>query len=99
MAAQHALVTGPIKGPIPTPDPAIPGDFVDVTPDVLYFDDQATAVAVAEAIEVEHYNRGTHPTQLECAYLNDEAEHPAGVDPDRRKAHQSAHQALTKKVG
>ncbi len=99
MAGKVALITGPIAGPIPTPDPKIPGDFVDVTPDVLYFDDKATAVAVAEAIEVEHYNRGTHPTQQECDYLNDEREHPGGVDPERRKAHQEAHRALTKKVG
>ena len=99
MADKHALITGPISGPIPTPDPTIPGDFVDVTPDVLYFDDKKIALAVADAIEVEHYNRGTHPVQQECAYLDDEAEHPGGVDPARRKAHQAAHKALTKKVG
>lgn len=98
MADKHALITGDIAGPIPTPDPTIPGDFVDVTPPVLYFDSQKTAIAVAEAIEVEHYNRGTHPIQLECVYLDTEDEHPGGVDPERRKRHQAAHKALTKKV-
>lgn len=97
--ADHALITGPITGRIPTPDPGIDGDFIDVTPDVLYFDDVATAVAVAEAIEVEHHVRGTHPTQLECAYLDDPAEHPNGVDPERIKTHRAAHKALNEKVG
>jgi hypothetical protein len=99
MAAKHALITGDISGPIPTPDPSIKGDFVDVTPGILYFDDEKTAVAVAEAIEVERYNRGSHPLQLECAYLDDADQHPEGVDPERRKRHQAQHKALTKKVG
>jgi hypothetical protein len=99
MAAKHALVTGAITGPIPTPSSKIVGDYVDVTPDILFFDDKATAVAVAEAIEVEQYNRGNHPLQHECSYLDSEADHPNGVDEDRRKAHQAAHQALTKRVG
>lgn len=99
MAEQHALVTGPITGRIPTPNPTINGDFVDVTPDHLLFDTVEEAIAVAEAIEVEHHVRGTHPIQLECAYLDDPAEHPNGVDSERVKAHRAAHKALNKKVG
>jgi len=55
----HALITGPITGRIPHD-----GGFIDVTPDVLYFDDQASAIKAAESIAEEHYVRGTHPAQL-----------------------------------
>lgn len=97
--AQHALVTGPIAGPVPTPSPEIPGDFVDVTPPVLYFESEKVALAVADAIEDKLYADGLHPTQGECTYLDTEAEHPGGVDPDRRAAHKKAHKALDKKMG
>ena len=96
---QHALVTGPVTGPVPTPSPDIPGDFVDATAPVLYFDDKKVALAVAEAIEVKLHGDGLHPTQQECLYLDTEHEHPGGVDPDRRAAHQKAHKALDKKMG
>jgi len=61
MADQHALVTGPIAGRIPTPSKKITGDNVDVTPDILYFDSEAEALAVGEAIGDEHEVRGTGP--------------------------------------
>lgn len=96
---QHALVTGPITGRIPTPDKSISGDFVDVTPDVLYFDSQDEALAVASAIEDEHAARGSHPVQLECAYLDDPSQHPGGVPKDRIDEHRKAHKALNKKAG
>lgn len=57
----HALITGPITGRIPTPSKTVPADFVDVTADVLYFDDVKVAKAVAAAIADEHKVRGTHP--------------------------------------
>lgn len=57
----HALVTGPISGFIPTPHKAVPEDFTDVTPDVLYFDDVKVAHAVADAIAARHKVLGTHP--------------------------------------
>lgn len=98
MADKHVLVTGPISGRIPTPSPAIAGDFHDVTPDVLVFDTLEELHAVADAIEVEHHVRGSHPIQHECAYLDDPSQHPNGVDEERRKAHQAAHKALNEKM-
>lgn len=95
----HAVGTGTISGPVPTPDSAIPGDFIDATPAFLYYDDVETAIAVAKAIDAENYARGLHPTQLECAYLDDVREHPNGVDDARRKIHRAAHKALTKEMG
>lgn len=92
--AQHALITGPIDGRIPHGD-----GFVNVTPDVLLFDTQEEATAVADSIELEHAARGTHPLQAECANLDDPALHPDGIPDDVRKAHQSAHKALNKKAG
>lgn len=59
--AQHALITGPITGRIPIKNDAHPEGFVDVTPDVLLFDTPEHVQAVADAIEAEHYARGTHP--------------------------------------
>jgi hypothetical protein len=67
--AKHALVTGPIAGRIPVPSSDYPEDFIDVTPDNLYFDgsdDPADGppkalLAVYAAIEDEHRIRGTHP--------------------------------------
>lgn len=91
----HALVTGPITGRIPNGD----GGFVDVTPDVLLFDTEEEVAAVAEAIEVEHAVRGTHPLAAECANLNDPELHPGGAPEDVVKAHQEAHKALNKKAG
>lgn len=57
----HALITGPITGFIPTPDKAIPGDFTDVTDEILYFEDLKVALAVANAIADRHSEIGTHP--------------------------------------
>ena len=67
MAEVHALVTGPIKGRIPTPHKDIPSNFVNVTPDVLYFDTPEAASLVADAIEAEHHARRTYDDrQLRC---------------------------------
>lgn len=92
--AQYALVTGPIQGRIPHGD-----GFVDVTPDVVYFDSAEESTAVAEAIEVEHAVRGTHPLDVECANLDDPALNPDGAPDDVVKAHRAAHKALKKKAG
>lgn len=96
--AVHALVTGPLMGRVDTPDPRFPEDSVDVSSPVLYFQDEAHALIVAEAIERMHVANGTHPTQTECAYLDDKAAHPNGVDPDRVKAHKAAHKALRERM-
>ena len=90
----HALITGPITGRIPTPDPAIPHDFVDVTPDVLYFDDQAHALAIADAIEDEHWARGSHPVQLA---VKDHAGRDDVSDEERAQA-KSQHDEVSKRV-
>lgn len=95
MAEQHALVTGPISGRIPTPDQAVKGDFVDVTRDVLYFDSPQELQAVADAIEVEHYVRGTHPVQATC----EEFAARDDISPEDRAAHKKLHTAIAKKVG
>lgn len=89
--AQHALITGPIQGRIPHGD-----GFQDVTPDVLYFDSEDEAKAVADSIEVEHAVRGTHPVQQECVVLD---EHRDEFPESAVKAHQAAHKALNKKAG
>lgn len=105
----HALITGPIQGRIPRGD-----GFVDVTPEVLYFDSEGEAAEVAEAIELEHAHRHTHPLQQECEVLGplndavadknaDDALVAAhlGVHDHKNvlKAHQEAHKALNKKAG
>lgn len=97
--AEVAVVTGPITGRIPIKHAKHPEGFVDVTPYVVYTDDLDHAHAIADAIEVEHHVRGTHPLQTECAYLDDVTQHPNGLDPERIKAHRAAHKALNKKVG
>lgn len=94
-----AVVTGPITGRIPTPDPAVKADMVNVTPDVLYFDTVEEAQAVAAAIETEHAIRGTHPIQLECGHLLDPEFFPDGADPERLADHQAAHAALNQAQG
>jgi hypothetical protein len=90
-AERHALVTGPIVGRIPTPDPVVPHDFVDVTPDVIYFDNKDHALAVAHAIEDEHWTRGSHPLQLsdeDYDLLNDE----------QKQAHVAAHREAKQRI-
>jgi hypothetical protein len=96
----HALVTGTgIAGRIPVPSDDHPEPFVDVTPDVLYFehDDPETPppamVAVADAIEAEHYFRGTHPVQVACRALDDPEQYP-DVPDELRQAHREQHAAL-----
>lgn len=64
----HALITGPITGRIPVE--GHPDGHVDVTPEVLYFDHDSDETppglqAVADAIDVEHRIRGTHPGQVD----------------------------------
>lgn len=97
--APVAIVTGPITGRIPIRHDRHPEGHVDVTPDVLYSDDVEHLQAVAHAIEVEHHARGTHPTQLECAHLDDPTQHPHGVDQARREQHREQHAALNARVG
>jgi hypothetical protein len=66
--ARHALITGnSISGRIPVPEH--PDGYVDVTPDVLYFEhdsDETPDIVhhVAAAIDAEHRVRGTHPEQV-----------------------------------
>lgn len=109
--AQHALITGPIQGRIPDGS----GGFVDVTPDVVYLDTKDEVQAVADAIEVEHAVRGSHPIQAECAVLGPinaalESGDTAGAKSlayglgvhDHKAivdAHQKAHKALNRKAG
>ena len=61
MADRHALVTGPITGRIPIEHDGHPEGHVDVTAEVLMFDDVEHVQAVADAIIAEHRIRGTHP--------------------------------------
>ena len=58
---QHALITGPITGRIPIKHDNHPDGWVDVTPDVIYADDEHHVQALADAISDEHHARGTHP--------------------------------------
>lgn len=110
MPEVHALVTGPISGRIPSGD----GNFVDVTPDVVFLDSEEDVQKLADAIEVEHAVRGTHPVQQECAVLGpvnaalqesaEEGRRVAtnlGVHDHKNviAAHQKAHAALNKKAG
>lgn len=90
----HALITGPIQGHIPHGDGSL-----NVTPDVITFDTEAEAQAAAEAIELEHAARGTHPLQVECVNLDDPALFPDGVPAGVRETHQAAHEALNEKAG
>ena len=64
----HAVLTGPITGTVTLPD----GTVVDVTPQVVYVDDQATADAVAHAIAVRYANEG-HPTDPNYTYVPKES--------------------------
>lgn len=65
---RHALVTGVnISGRIPVPEH--PEGWVDVTPDVLYFEHDSNETPdiihhIAKAIDAEHRVRGTHPDQV-----------------------------------
>src|SRR5689334_17915247 len=101
--ATHALVTGTgITGRIPVPYDAHPDDFVDVTPDVLYFEHDSretppALLAVADAIEDEHYVRGTHPIQLACKALDDPEEYPVVTD-DLREQHRALHDEVHGRV-
>lgn len=104
----HALVTGlTISGRIPVPEH--PQGFVDVTPEILYFEHDSNDTPdivhhVADAIEVEHYVRKTHPIELACQALNDPAEYDpsdpahAAVREQMLADHQAAHEALHAKM-
>lgn len=66
MAGQHALYTGPsITGRIPDGK----GGYIDVTGDYAFFDTLEEAQAAADAVEVEHLHRHTHPLDTECDLL------------------------------
>jgi hypothetical protein len=104
--AVHALVTGEsISGRIPVSHPDIPAGYIDVTPDTLYFEHDdattpATLLAVAAAIEDEHYVRKTHPVDAACVALNDPDQYDQN-DPAvqaLKVAHQAEHQALHAKM-
>lgn len=60
----HAVITGPITGPIVLPD----GREFDVTPEFILVEDQATADAVAAAIG-ESYASNGHPTDPNFTYV------------------------------
>lgn len=97
----HALVTGVnISGRIPVPEH--PDGWVDVTPDVLYFEADSNDTPdivhhVADAIEVEHYVRKTHPTEQACRALSDPQEYP-NPSPELIAAHKAEHEALHAKM-
>jgi hypothetical protein len=98
--ATHALVTGTgISGRIPFEHPDHPEKHLDVTPEVIYFEgddgNQPPPVvkAAADAIEAEHYFRGTHPIQQAARAL------PADAHPDSRKNAAKAVADLDKRFG
>lgn len=94
MSEAHALVTGnTITGRIPHE-----GGWLDVTPDVVFFDSHAEVLAAAASIEEEHHARGTHPIQVECRALDDPAEYPHGISDELRAAHRAAHKALNDRM-
>ena len=98
--ATHALVTGPISGRIPTPHDEVPDDYVDVTPDVLYFEGDDTEnpppalLAVADAIEEEHWVRDTHPVQVQCRELHDQPD----ITEEALEQHSKLHTEIKTKV-
>jgi hypothetical protein len=79
---KHALVTGPIQGFVATPSGDVDDDYVDVTPEVLYFDNQKTAMAVAESIEDAHWERDTHPIQVQAREI---AQQPDISDEEKKQ--------------
>lgn len=93
-APQYALVTGPISGRIPTPDPAVEADFVNVTPDVLFFDSQEEVLRVADAIEDEHWARDTHPIQEQCRELDSQPD----ISDEEREQHRALHAEIRARV-
>jgi hypothetical protein len=101
--ATHALVTGPIQGRIPVD--GHPEGWVDVTPDMIFFehDDENEAppqlLAVAEAIENEHYRRGSHPLQLAERALQDPGQYDPEGDQPAREEHARQLADLHKRMG
>lgn len=59
MTAQHAVLTGPIRGIVTLPD----GRQIDVSDDIVYLDTLEDAQAVADAIGARHARDG-HPHHL-----------------------------------
>jgi hypothetical protein len=112
MAGQHAVATGNITGRIPYKGGK--DGFIDVTSDYVFVDSVEEAQAVAEAIELEHAARHTHPVQLECEFLGHLNETmQSNKTEGRREAvmlgvhepeavlerHQAEHKALNEKAG
>lgn len=64
-ADRHVVITGVITGTIPTPDPLVQVDSLNVTPPMVWCDSADEALAIAHAIEDVHWDRGTHPVQEE----------------------------------
>ena len=60
MAEQHAVLTGPIKGPVQLPD----GTQIDVSPQVVYVDSLEQAAEVAHAIG-QHWAKHGHPDDFD----------------------------------
>lgn len=60
MAETHALLTGPIQGPVRLAD----GTEVDVTPGVIYLDSAEEAAEVAHAIG-QHWAKHGHPEDFD----------------------------------
>lgn len=81
MAEKHALLTGPIKGPVRLPD----GTEVDVTPAVLEFDSQDEAAEVAHAIG-QHWAKHGHPDDFDIED-GERVQRPFVYDDSNHKAH------------
>lgn len=94
-----ALVTGlGISGRIPINHERHPEGFVDVTPPVIYSDDPDHLQAVADAIEDEHFVRGTHPAQLAVKALDDPKQFPDGVTDEHREFAHATHREVEERV-
>jgi hypothetical protein len=101
----HAVVTGDtISGRIPIDHPEHPRGHVDVTPPVLYFElgdgetHSSAALAVAAAIEDEHYARRTHPIQLAHDAAHDPEQYPDATE-EFKAYHRAALAELDTRMG
>lgn len=83
MAGEHALLTGPIKGPVRLPD----GREVDVTADVVYLDSAQEAAEVAHAIG-KHWEKHGHPDDFDIdEKTGDRIQRKFAYDDAHHKAH------------
>lgn len=78
----HAVLTGPIKGPVRLAD----GSVVDVTPPVVYVDTPEQAAEVAHAIG-RHWEKHGHPDDFDIDEESGErAQRPFAYDDSSYKA-------------